>query len=360
MDDQLATILDQDGNAALVEEYLSQRFLERRDYDTVLANSQFAQEFQLPKNAGGSLKVLRKGRFRMPQKVPMSTPAVDPASGAEYSAETLKVPQEYIHEYVPIQTIAEWESWVDLENWADEDMPEALMRRNHQLTQNALKVGRFKPGVWAADGTASVAFDTTVEATVTKQGNSFTFDSAPAYFANAKNSFNALDENDRITFGDLEARKVALSLAGARTIDGAYVCVLSESMASDLQEDDKYFKTAVEAWKGEGIRQGTLVKYKRWWFMIDDEPFTEDWGAPLVRATNGPIHTAFCFGKSAFAYQRLGSMGKGKPKFKVQDLSKTGVEKTIGYLVPFQAAVSNPAWCCTLTAPVSHYTPNNG
>lgn len=355
----LNTILNDAGNRALTEEYLSRTLLERLDFDTVLANSDSAQEFKIPEGEGQRVKMTRKGRFRMPQKLPNATPTSDPASGATMAVDQIVLPIEYLHEYVEIATTAQLTSWLDLMGWAKEDLPMALKRRFHQLTQNAFVAGRFQPGLWAADGTATTAFDTTQELTPTLDGVSYTFVAAPRQYPGGKTAFNTLTPEDRASFADLERVRVGLSLAGAPKFPGGfYRCVLSDSMSSDLQKEDKYFQAMVQAFKGEGLRQGTIARYKGWEFLIDDEPYTLEWATDLVRATDGPVHAACCFGRHAFAYLNLGGKRTPRPTFKVQDISKTGVSKTVGYMVPFQAAIANAAWCNCFVAPVSDSTPN--
>jgi hypothetical protein len=328
---------------------------------TSLANNQFGREFRINKNAGQFVEATRKNHFRMPQKVDLSNPTADPASGAGMGVQKVKLPLEFIHEWTGIGTIAGITSMRDLEEWAEEDMPIALMRRRHQLVQNAFKVGRFRPGKYAADGTAAVAFDTTVEATMSAYGLNFTFLAAPARFVNDKENFAALEENDRFTWRDFEAAHVALSNSGAPKIQGCYIAHISDAIKSDLMQSDKYFQAAVHAYKNEGaegLKYNRIVKHRGWLFVEDDEPFTEDWSTANVRAVHGPIHTAICHGANAYGFLRLGGDSPAKPKMKMQDTTKTGVEKTLGYLVPNQAAIINQAWCRTITGPVTHYEQN--
>ena len=355
----LTTVLDDASGRLLVEKYLVEKFLERRDFDTVMANSQFAQKFRLPAASGTYVEMTRKNRLRMPQKVSNSSPTSDPASGALLAGEKVKLPLEAIQEYVGIGTIATWTSWIDLEEWAKDDMPMALRRRMHQLTQNCFKVGRYTPGVWAVDGTASTAFDTTVDASPTIEGVSFTFASAPAFYVGGKGAFNSIAPGDRATMADFERMHAKMKLAGAPMIGRRYVAVISDSMKQDLMRDDEYFATAVHAWNGKGISENQVADYKGWHFLEDDEPFTEGYAAEGVRATNGPIHSAFCFGKGAFGYLKLGGKESLRPRFKVQDITKTGVEFTIGYAVPFQVGIANADWCWQYMAPVSEWEPNN-
>jgi hypothetical protein len=358
MSNDLNTILDDAGNRALVEKYIEKKLLERRQYDTVLVGSEFLQDFRIPEKSGQFVEMTRKGRFRRPQNVDLASPQTDPLSGALLAVEKIKLPMEFIHEYAGVGTVAQLTSWVDLEQWIEEDLPDALRRRRHELIQNAFVVGRYQPGKWAADGTAGTAFDTTAEASPTLYGVSFSFDKAPTYFAGMKPNFGAMNENDRASFADLEQIKVRMLNAGAPRVDGMLACFVSDAMATDLAKDDKYFMSMVQAFKGEGLKKGTLGDYKGLRFIIDDQPFTEEWGAENVRATTGPIHAALITAKGAVARLALGAKGTPKPKFKVQDTSKTGVEKTIGYMVPNQAGVANPAWCATYKAPVSVYEVN--
>lgn len=356
MSNTLATVLDQDSGRALVEKYIEKKFLERESYDTSLAASEYADEFTIPNNNGVYVEATRKNHVRLPENVSLSNETADPASGITLAVTKVKLPLEYIHEYAGIGTIAQDVTWIDLESWVNEDMPIALKRRLHQLTQNAFKAGRYLPGVRNSSGVATTAFDTTVEkSSVSAYGLTFNFDAAVAAFVDGKSAFSALQEGDRCKMSDIMGAKAALANSQAPKISGRYICHLSEAMAIDLMDDDKYFRAAVQAFKGEGIKEGTLTDYMGVRFVIDDEPFTENFGAALVRASGGPIHTAIMHGGHAFAYVRLGKKGsRVKPTFKVQDITKTGKEKTIGYTIPFQVGIIKQAWARTITGPVGH------
>jgi hypothetical protein len=353
MANDLNTILDDAGNRALVEKYIEKKFLERRSYDTVLVGSEWMQKFSIPEKSGQYLEATRKGFFRRPQNVSIASPNADPLSGASMATSKVKFPMEFIHEYVSVGAQAQLTTWVDLEAWIDEDLPLALKRRRHELVQNAFIAGRFQPGVYDANGAASTAFDAVAEATVTIWGLSFTFKKAPGYYSSLKPTFAAMNESDRATFSDLENIRVRILNAGGPRVDGMIACYLSDAMATDLANDDKYFLAMVNAFKGEGLKKGVLGDYKGLRFMIDDQVFAETWGAENVRATTGPIHSALITAKGAVANLDLGGKNTPKPKFKIQDITKTGGEKTIGYTVPNQAGVVTPEWCAVYKAPVS-------
>jgi hypothetical protein len=161
---------------------------------------------------------------------------------------------------------------------------------------------------------------------------------------------------------DFIAIATRMKNSGAPLFGRFVKAVVSDAIAQDLMNDDKFFaaeiRSALSA--GKNLQEGTLVPYRGIMWQIDDEPFCENWGAPLVRArTAAPIHTAFIYAQSAFAYLKLGSKSAAKPKFKVQDISKTGKETTIGYTVPFQTAVVRGDWSATLTGPVSDWQTND-
>lgn len=358
----LATVLNDAAGRALVERFLDKRFLERRDWEGVLANSKYLSDRGIPNEEGQYIKFTRIGRFRRPSNVDLTAETSDPLSGATMATEQLNVPIEFIHEFISIGTIAMMTSWIDLEAWADEDLPMALKRRMHELTQNAFIVGRFQPGQYDASGNASTAFDTTVEKTVSLYGLSFTFQEAPKLYANSRANFNALAPSDRITWTDLQKAHTRLSLAGAPKVNGYYMAFISESVKNDLIAQDPFFQLAIRNWDAgkNALVDNQITTYAGWHFVIDDQPFTENFNAEAVRAAWGPVHSCILMGKNAGAFINLGNKRANfRPKFKVQDISKTGKEKTIGYTIPFQAAVLNPNWCIVLKGPVSEFTPNN-
>lgn len=355
----LATILDDTGARAEVQKWLVDSWLARQEYDSGLASSAYADELVLPENKGQDLEVSRKGQPRRPQHLSNSSPESDPASGMLLSEAKVRLPIEYIQEYVGIGMTAQITSRHDLEVWAKDDLPEALKRRFHELTQNAFKVGRMTPGVWSAVSTvATTPFDATAEATPTINGVSYTFGQAHHSFAGGKTSLAALAPGDRVCMADFERECVRLRMKGAAKIKGRYIAFISESTKRELMKDPGY-RAAVLAWNGKGLAENQIADYAGIHWMEDDNPFTESFSGANVRATNGQIHTSIVFGAHAFAYLRLGGKSSMKPTFKIQDTTKTGVYKTLGYTIPFQVGIVNGNWCGTIAAPVSFYDPDN-
>lgn len=367
MANTLASILNDAGNRALVEKYLSTSLLERRDWGGVMANTMYFDDRGIPTESGQYVQFTRLGRFRRPQTMDRSTASnevADPKSGAKFSTELVTVPVEYIQEYIDISKVSQLTSWVNLERWAKEDLPMALKRRMHELAQNAPIVGRFKPGQWSSvSDVADTAFDATKEATVSMDGVSFTFKEAPKYYAAGRASFAEMEAGDRITWADVRRIALKIKLAGG----GNVVMFASSSVINDLMHDGadgEFFSYAIRNSDvaKEALRDNKVVKYAGVTIVEDDQPYTEDPGAENVRATDGAIHSVVFTSTApkAIGYINLGGKKTNfKPSFKVQDISKTGVQITIGYMVPYQVAVLNPNWCAVLKTYVSEYTPNN-
>lgn len=362
----LATVLNQSGGAALVEEYLDKEFLDRREWNTPMLSPAYAQSRPLSYHEGQYTRYTRKNRIRRPEH--MATPSgdgSDPASGATLGTNQILVPIEWIHEYAGISTVGKLTSWIDLEQWVKEDMPVALKRRANELIQNAMMVGRMTPGLYAADGTLTTSFDASAEATPTLYGISFTFQSCPHYYGSGKATFADMDADTRLTWADIRSARTKLSLSGASPISGAgMVVVLSESMWNDLLMDNDQGRLDAAIKGGfskaiKGLEMFDTFHYAGCTFVIEDNPFTEDFGAENVRANYGPIHSAFMFGTGCIGTMPLGGNSPMKPQFKVQDITKTGYQKTIGYLIPWQTAVINPNWGCVIKSPVSESKPNN-
>ena len=365
-DMNLNGILDQAGGAALIEEYLDTSPIARRSWETPLVNVASAQARPLPGKVGQYTKYTRKGRFRRPQN--LATPGgagSDPLSGVTPTVDQTIIPIVYFQDYAQIATVASDTSWLDLDNWVKEDLPVARMRRFHELVQNAFIVGRMTPGVYAADGSASTTFDASAQTTPTLYGVGFTFKSAPKYYAGGVATFaDLVSGGNKLTWADIRSAHTKLGFAGARKVGGNYVCCLSDSMWEDLLADDDNGRlTAAISGSLEkqikGFEQFSTFVWAGTMFVIDEQPFTEATDAEGVRADYGPIHSALYFGAEAFGYMPLAGKNASRTKFKVQDISKTGHELTIGYLTPWQVAVINEDWCAVIKGFVTTDKPNN-
>lgn len=364
----LTSILNQDDGKALVEEYLNKRLLERRDWETILTNKKWGRVDPLRTYDGQWSKFTRKGRARRPQTMPSpSGTGSDPNSGAHINTAQVKLPIEFLQEYIDISKVAKMTSWINLDEWARDDLPFALKRRLHEFVQNRFVVGRFTPGVWdTTHNIASTAFDQSAEATVTLYDESFTFLSAAKYYVNDVGNFDLMDGSERANWADMRRIGVRLGLAGARKIGGTWICVCSEAFWTDLLMDDDSGRLTAAIAGGlqtaiKGLEEHTTFRYAGFTFVIDDAPYTEDIGNENKRANFGPIHSALCFGAKTYTWMPMTGKDGGSmkdPPLKITDNTKTGYGYSLGYLLPYQTGIINDTWGCVYKAPVSEQKPN--
>lgn len=346
------------GGPVLVEKFLSKEYLKEREFNTPLANSKYMSNMAIPKMAGQYIQMTRRKKLRQPE---VARENLDPNSGAQLAYEQINVPIEFINDYIAISTIAQMTSWIDLAKDAKELTFEAIKRYMNTATQAALFAGRFKPGLRDANGVTigdatNPHFWATREASPSLYGNTFNFQTCPHYYANGRDTWANVDMGDRFTMADFTRVHTRLKNSGAKKIDGKYVAVISDSIKHDLEQDDEYFAAAIRSQSQSAkVFDGELADYGGLHWVLDDEPWTLEPGATnqYKRQESGRIHVAHIFGQDCFGYLKLGGKDAAKPEFKVQNISKTGATMTIGYLVPFQAAVTNRLWGANLIGPVS-------
>lgn len=355
----LLTILDQNGGKAEVQKWLDDRWLTRDHYMSGLADTRFADELRLPEHGGQYLEVSRQNEPRRPQKLSWDNSTADPKSGQKLLETKVVVPIEFIQDYVGIGRTSGLTSRHDLKRWADDDLMRALKKRNHELVQNAMRVGRMLPGVWDSDGTAEVAFDAEAEPNFTALGIPFEFRVGHITYGGGKGSFNALRPGDLVTMADFEREYVRLVLRHCPKINGKFVAWVSESTKNELQKDDGYMKAIIAMKDKKALADNHFADHLGFHWMEDDQPYAEGWGNEDVRQEFAPVHSSFCFGAHSFAFLKLGKKSSLKPRFKVQDITKTDVLYTIGYHVPFQCAVTQEAWVGSVVAGVGVWDPDN-
>ena len=364
----VVNILNQDGGTPMIERYLEKTLLERPFRQGVLCNPAYFTQRGIPVMNGEFMRLTQKKGVRRPSH--MASPGSagsDPLSGASLQTNQMLVPMEWIAEYLEIATVSQKMSWIDLKAWAQEDLPTALRLRCHELAQNALAYGRMTPGVYAANGTLSTAFDASVQATVTLYGTSFTFKSAPKVYAGGADTFT-----DMVTAGSLtrltELHKVAtrLGMSGAEKINGFYPCILSQSMMDDMLFDEELNPVIRDSISGgskpmiKGLEDQWLGRHGQLAFIRDDWALTEAATTENVRAEWGEVHSAFIIGKGALGTLDLGGTNAlDAPKFKIQDITKVGHSVSMGYLVPHQVATINSNLAAVYKACVSTTKPNN-
>ena len=368
----LSTLLNQDGGKAFCERRLVTKTLARREWKTPMLNPAYGFVQPIEIHAGQFAKFTRKGRARRPET--MASPDAggsDPASGVNLTVDQFNVPLELTHEYGEIVRFTADTSWLAVEEYVTEEMGVAALRRFDELAWNAFEVGRMTPGLYASDGTLTTSFDQSAAASLTVYGQTFTFQSAPKYYATGLQDHMALSSQKKsATWKDMRSLYIKMHSAGAKLINGGLMCVCSAAFWNDLLMDDDGGRLTAAIAGGlttaiKGLEDYQVFKYAGWNVVLSDSVFTENESTVGTdnegkRANYGPIHSALCFGAESFVWTPMGSKKIGIPKFFINEYgTKTGYSYTVGYQWPYQIAVINPDWCAVIKSFVSESKPNN-
>ena len=169
-------------------------------------------------------------------------------------------------------------------------------------------------------------------------------------YAGGADSFGDLTKQHVFSVEDFKRAKAALDGDGVPEVyDGKHVAIIDTAICNQL-EADPYFRELVQrGYKtSEVFGNAQIIDIYGLRFVIQHDEYrcnlASAGGALATRANAGAVHVAHVLGKGAFGYVDLGDAktrsrlmrGTG---FKVQDISKTGIETTIGYNVPFKVAV---------------------
>lgn len=186
--------------------------------------------------------------------------------------------------------------------------------------------------------------DTLVNGDVTT-GNSFT--AFKKMYAGSATSFSELTSGGayKLTSKDIQRAVGFLKKQGAKP---PIVCLMNAWGYEDLMIHDQEFRDLIKHQDLAILKTNELPQWAGAKIGWQDDPWREDLasggGAEGTYSTTGAVHTTFIFGQEAFGKVQLMGRGGLKPKFKVQDISKVGVEVTIGYFIPFKGGALNSNW----------------
>lgn len=341
-----------------IRDYLVEKYLTQAEYGTVLANSKYGSDKNLPRMSGQSALFTIREPSRLPER---GTEGKDPESGMKLSYRQIEVPIEWIKEWTEYSLESRETTWLKLADDIDKEMREALKRAMHYDVQHAFWVGRYKPGKrnssGVTDGSANYPhFFTTPETTVSMYGKTFNFKKAPRYFGAGRTSFAQLQPDDFATMSLFQAVRTRIMNARTPRLNGGVVCVISEAVKQDLMRDPDFREAVIRNPRASNAMfEGELVSFDNITWVVDDEPMTLKLGSSGEERAGefeGEVHVCQMFGQDAFGYLRLGGKNAGTPNISVKDLSKTGSVITIGYTVPWQTMILRPEWCAAIAVPV--------
>ncbi len=180
-------------------------------------------------------------------------------------------------------------------------------------------------------------------------GNSFT--AATKMYAGGANSFADLTVGgaNKLTSKDIQRAVMRLRKNGARP---PITCILNAWSYEDLMVHDQEFRDLIKNQDLAILKDNELVQWAGAKIGWQDDPWRENvasiGGAEGTYAASGAVVVCWLFGQEAFGSVQLMGRSGLKPQFKVQDISKIGVETTIGYFFPYKGGALNANWIVQL------------
>lgn len=328
--------------AGAAQNYFKESWMnqERRKFRSPLASSELGMKASIPK--GGAYAQFRKfANFTVPTNGTDDGPKKyaesdgDPSSGRTQSATLVEVP------------IAEMRDFISLGN---------ILRAVDVVDQIELSYKLFETQIqrWAHRW-VNQAFVNGVSDTNSHTGGSYLPASLYTAYAGGAANFAALTRQQVFTVEDFKRAKAALVNDGVPEVSpGMHAAIIDNAICQQLESDPYFRECIMRGYKiSEAFGGAKTVDMYGLHFIIQDDPYrcklASAGGALATRSDTGDVHVAHVIGKGAFGYVDLNdekTMKRlmGGAGFKVQDISKTGVELTIGYNVPFQAGVIDRAY----------------
>jgi len=308
--------------------------LPERSFMTPLANSDLGTPAGIPKNGGQFVEMRKFGKFDVPT-VSASDDApkyyaegAEPTSGETLSADIINIPLAELADYISMGNLLTATDPVDTMEVAMEKLREMIKRWVHQHVNQSFVNQIADTNSFASGGTLPSAFNT--------------------IYCGGKQSFAELKVGDLHRMSTwTEARSRMENDGVPKPYGDFYAGVISNAIKNQLIADDPDFNDVVK--RHSEMIQKTLVKgmigdYSGIrWILQDDEyraALPSVGGLLATRNNSGRVHVGHLLGKGSFAYVDLASAKRRlMPKFKVQDISTTGIETTVGFRIPFKTAV---------------------
>ena len=327
------TVSNVDGS---VQEYWQTRWmaLPQREFDTPLANSALGMTATLPKHVGPIAEFRKFDNFDPETESGNDSPKMhsetsEPSAGKKHTASRIRVPLAHFRDYVSLGPLVQDVDPVDLVKRSFDEFRTMIRRQVHRKVNDVFVRGTIDTNSFVADTTKIPgAFRST--------------------FAGGAQSYGELTDTH---FHDMETWKLTRSRMEAdgvpKPFPDLYAAIISDSIKNQLMDDDKDFRDIIKRMTNDSNKKvfvnATMIDYNGFRWIIQDDEYRCNLpnvtGAALTTRVNaGRVHVGHALGRMAFGYVDLAGKKRLNPNFKVQDISKTGVETTIGYSIPFQCA----------------------
>jgi len=328
-----------------IQKYFEQAWMDlpQTEFRTPLANSTILEKATLPKNSGTYAEFRIFDHFTVPTLTSVDgsggdTPKTysenaEPSTPLALSASVFQVSFEMLAGYFEIGNIHAATDPVDIVAKTKEEMALFIRRMTHMLTNDR--------------------FVRAITANVLNSSQSPTPLPAPfkTIFANGVGSFGGLQADSFFTSLDFKRARMLLRNANVPGVFGdKYAAFVEEAILAQLQEDPT-FKDQIK--RHEDMLQKTMadggyVDWEGMRFLLQDDGYRANLpaasGALTTRANGGAVHVAHILGKYSAGYVDFGGANTVQrrslmPKWHVVDTSKTGTGPSVGFRMPYQAAV---------------------
>ncbi|WP_428412019.1 hypothetical protein [Pararhizobium sp.] len=329
-----------------VQNYWEKRWMDQdqRDWRTPLADNSLGIPATIPKNRGQYVEFRKFDHFGAADT--LFAENAEPASGEALVTTTIQVPVKEMVAYVGLGNLLKMTDPIDLMNKCMDMLRVGFRRGAHRITNNAL-VNSF------------------VE---TVHGVSFNNSPLPTMFAGNLAGFGSLVEDSYHTMMDFKRARSRMENDGVpKPFPEGYCAVISSAIRDQLMDDDENFRDIIKRIPSQSMKTfGNLempVYEGLVWKIQDDEyrcNLLGDGGALATRADTGRVHVAHVLGKGAYGYVEIAGTRRLSPQFKVQDITITGFETTIGARIPFMAGVLDPDFGINIAGTTKYYQGVNG
>lgn len=326
-----ANLIGTTDTAGSINDYVVSKWMQlpKREFETPLTNSVLGATATIPNNQATSIVFRKFKEIAVAALVDQKT-----ESAAEViKSSIIEVPLKEFERSVSLGRLLRQTDPVNYVKEAMDALMRSFRRGIHQEVQNALINGISDTGLFEGSGNFTVA-------------------GLKAIFAGEKVSFADLQQDDYFRMRDFELALSLLENEGAPPAmhNGDYAAVIGHAIERQLISDDPDFRDAVKhssTQNDEIIKGARLTSYNRITFITMHDVYKtllpEAGGALATRNAAGQVQVAHFLGKEAYAYVDLlsdrGKRQRAVPDFKVQDITLTGVEQTIGGRIPHRTAV---------------------
>jgi N4-gp56 family major capsid protein len=342
-----------------IQKYFEKAWMDQpqEDFRSPLANDKHLDTATIPTNNGQYCE-MRKFAHLTPttQAAVLLTSGDDspityaensePASGLTSSTTVIQVPFELIRGYVDLGNVQTATDPIDLMRKFKDEMILYVRRMSHQITN-----GHFVKGI-GISGTAGF-MSASIPPASTYLPSGF-----KCMYAGGLAGFASMTADSVFTMADFKRATSAFGNANVPAYKDGYFAAFIDSAIRDQLLEDPEFKDAVkrhqDLWQKTAV-DGQIAVIHGCRFILQDDPYRCNLpgiggallysGSALVtgRRNTGAVHVAHVLAPHAAAYVDFGGKGSIQrrtlsPTFKVQDISLTGTNTTVGFTVSFQAS----------------------